>query len=103
LVEKKPAEGGRAGQGGPKPIGKSWTNARFLTIGERMNRTNVGKCIRVAQEKRDISTVNMAKDWKVARQQVHRWRSVQDMRLHQIESFAEYFNMTRDEFLKLGD
>lgn len=68
-----------------------------------MNRTNVGKCIRIAQEKRDVSTQNMARDFSVHRQQVQRWRSAQDMRLHRIEEFAEYFRMGRDEFLKLGD
>lgn len=68
-----------------------------------MSTTNVGKCIRVAQEKRDISTIQMAKDFNVARQQVHRWRGSPDMRIHKIEEFAAYFKMTRDEFLKLGD
>lgn len=66
-------------------------------------RTNVGKCVRIAQAKREISTANMADDFGVFRQQVQRWRSANDMRLHKVEELAEYFGMSRDEFLKLGD
>jgi hypothetical protein len=68
-----------------------------------MVKTNVGKCIRVAQEMRDISTSTMCKDFGVSRQQVHRWRSSDDMRVHKVEEFANYFNMGRNEFLSLGD
>lgn len=68
-----------------------------------MNKTNVGKCIRIAQEKRGVSTLTMAEHFNVHRQQVQRWRSSEDMRLHRIEQFANYFDMTRDEFLQLGD
>ena len=68
-----------------------------------MMSTNVGKCIRVAQEKRDISTAAMAKDFGVARQQAYRWRNSEDMRVHKVEEFANYFGMDRNEFLNLGD
>jgi len=68
-----------------------------------MSKTNVGKCIRMAQEKRDVTTMKMAEDFNVHRQQVQRWRSSEDMRISRIERFAEYFGMNRNEFLELGD
>jgi protein tyrosine phosphatase len=68
-----------------------------------VSKTKVGKCIKIAQEKRDITTMQMARDFNVHRQQVQRWRASDDMRLHKIEEFAEYFRMSRDEFLRLGD
>jgi hypothetical protein len=68
-----------------------------------MVKTNIGKCIRVAQEMRDISTSKMARDFGVVRQQVHRWRNAEDMRVHKAEEFANYFDMDRNAFLSLGD
>ena len=66
-------------------------------------RTNVGLCVRMAQVKKDISTARMAEDFGTFRQQIQRWRSASDMHLHKIEMLADYFGMTRDEFLGLGD
>lgn len=66
-------------------------------------RTDVGKCVKMAQIKNEISTAKMAEDFGVFRQQIQRWRSANDMRLHKIEELADYFGMSRDEFLKLGE
>lgn len=64
---------------------------------------DIGKCVRVAQEVRGISSKNMAADFKTTKQQVWRWRNAEDMKLSQIEKLAEYFKMSLDQFLAIGD
>ena len=64
---------------------------------------DIGKCVRVAQEVRGISSKNMAADFKTTKQQIWRWRNAEDMKLSQIEKLAEYFKMSLDQFLTIGD
>ena len=68
-----------------------------------MQRIDVGKCIKIAQAKRDISVDQMARDMKVVKQQVYRWRQADDIKLRKVEELAEYFDMSLIEFLQLGD
>jgi hypothetical protein len=65
-----------------------------------MELTNVGKCLINAQWKRQVTNKKMAEDFGVVRQQVEKWRKMEDMHLHKIERFAQYFDMSREEFLK---
>lgn len=64
---------------------------------------NIGRCVRVAQEVRGISSKKMAADFKTTKQQIWRWRNADDMKLSKIEELAEYFNMTLYQFLTVGD
>lgn len=64
---------------------------------------NIGKCVRVAQEMRGISSKKMATDFKTTKQQVWRWRNAEDMKLSRIEILAKYFKMSLYNFLKIGD
>jgi len=64
---------------------------------------NIGKCVRVAQEMRGITSKKMAADFKTTKQQVWRWRNADDMKLSKIEELAEYFKMTLYQFLTVGD
>jgi len=64
---------------------------------------NIGKCVRVAQEMRGVSSKQMAADFKTTKQQVWRWRNAEDMKLSKIEELAEYFKMTLNQFLTVGD
>ena len=64
---------------------------------------NIGKCFRVAQEARNISTKKLAADFKTTKQQVWRWRNAKDMKVSKVEEFAKYFKLTRNDFLDLGD
>ena len=64
---------------------------------------DIGKCVRVAQEMRGISSKQMAADFKTTKQQVWRWRNAEDMKLSKIEELAEYFKMTLYQFLTVGD
>ena len=63
---------------------------------------DTGKCIRKAQEVTGISNQKMAEDYGVSRQQVHRWRTNDTMNIKSAHQFAEYFDMTVIDFLKLG-
>jgi ribosome-binding protein aMBF1 (putative translation factor) len=64
---------------------------------------NIGKCVRVAQEVRDISSQKLAADFKTTKQQVWRWRNAEDMKVSKVEELAQYFKLTRNDFLDLGD
>ena len=64
---------------------------------------NIGKCVRVAQEMRGVSSKQMAADFKTTKQQVWRWRNAEDMKLSKIEELAEYFKMTLNQFLTVGN
>ena len=64
---------------------------------------NIGRCVRVAQEVRGISSKKMAADFKTTKQQVWRWRNADDMKLSRIEILAEYFDMSLYQFLTIGD
>ena len=64
---------------------------------------DIGKCVRVAQEMRGVSTKQMAADLKTTKQQVWRWRNAEDMKLSKIEELAEYFDITLYQFLTIGD
>lgn len=61
-----------------------------------------GLCLRVAQTKYGKPTMKMAEDYGVARQQVHRWRTAQDMKLSKMQEFADYFGISLVEYIKLG-
>lgn len=63
--------------------------------------TDVGKCIRVAQAIRNIKSSELARGLDVAPQQVVRWRSAKNIRLHQLQVIAKYFDMGLDEFVSL--
>lgn len=67
-----------------------------------MSRTDVGICFRVAQQLTGKTTGVICKDYGVTRQQVQRWRQADDMRLHKIEEFAEYFGLSLEQYLSLG-
>jgi len=64
---------------------------------------DIGKCVRVAQEMRGITSQKLAADFKTNKQQVSRWRNATDMKLSKVNEFAEYFGMTLHQFLKVGD
>lgn len=63
---------------------------------------DVGKCIKVAQMKRNIESEKMAHDFGVVKQQIYRWRNTEDMTVSKADEFAKYFGMTLTEFLELG-
>lgn len=64
-------------------------------------KTDAGRCIRVAQVLRDMSAQDIADRMGTTRQQVHRWRSQPNLKIHQIEDFARVFDMSVAELLSL--
>jgi DNA-binding Xre family transcriptional regulator len=63
--------------------------------------TNAGKCVRVAQAMRDISSANLARLSGVQPQQVMRWRKQENMKLHTMQQLCIIFEMGLDEFSAL--
>jgi ribosome-binding protein aMBF1 (putative translation factor) len=62
---------------------------------------NVGKCIRIAQEIKKVSTKDLCAEMGVARQQMHRWRHSENLKIHTVQSMADIFNMRLEEFVRL--
>lgn len=68
-----------------------------------MQLINFGECFRRAQDVTGLTDSQIMDDKKVLRQQVYRWRVTEDMHLHKIQRWAEYFGMTLSEFLGIDD
>ena len=64
--------------------------------------TNAGRCVIEAQKVRGVKSADLARLSGVMPQQVIRWRSQKNMKLHTIELLCGVFNMTLDEFCSLG-
>jgi len=66
------------------------------------NQINVGKCLRIAQEKTGVRNSQLADKMGVAVQQVSRWRNRDDMTVQKVSELASCLDMTVGEFLELG-
>lgn len=64
---------------------------------------DVGKSMRVGLAAADKSMSSLAVYIGATRQQVHYWSKKQDLKVSTVASMADYFGLTVDEFLKLGD
>ncbi len=62
---------------------------------------NIGRCIRIAQVKKDMTGADLANRMNVSRQQISRWRKADDMKFSRVEEFAAAFQMPVIEFLSL--
>lgn len=63
--------------------------------------SNVGKCIRIAQEAKDVKTRHICNELGICRQQLQRWRRQENLKLHTVQQFAGIFDMSVDEFITL--
>jgi transcriptional regulator with XRE-family HTH domain len=63
--------------------------------------SHIGKCIRIAQEMRSVSTKDLCDQMGVARQQMHRWKNSDNLKIHTVQSLADIFDMTVNEFIAL--
>lgn len=63
--------------------------------------TNVGKCLRIAQEKKGVSNRDLCEGMGVVRQQVTRWRKSENMKLHQLQEICKILGVGLDEFCSL--
>ena len=63
--------------------------------------SNVGKCIRIAQEAKEVKTRDICSELGICRQQLQRWRRQENLKLHTVQQFAGIFGMTVDEFISL--
>lgn len=62
---------------------------------------NLGERFKIAQDKTGKTTQKICTELQVTRQQVHRWRTANDMLIHKAQRFANYFEMSLQEFLGL--
>ena len=62
---------------------------------------NIGKCIRIAQEVRSMPTKDLCAQMGVARQQMHRWKNSDNLKIHTVQSLASIFDMSVNEFISL--
>lgn len=65
------------------------------------NQINIGRCIRIAQVKKEMTGSDLAAIMNVSRQQVARWRKADDMKWSRVCLFASAFQMPVLEFLSL--
>ena len=62
---------------------------------------NVGQCVCNAQLIRNMTQADFARGMGVSPQQITRWRTIANMRIHSIQDIASFFQMKVDEFLDL--
>ncbi|MDB4559248.1 helix-turn-helix transcriptional regulator [bacterium] len=68
-----------------------------------MKYANIGKCLKIAQVKKDMTTVSLANLLGVSPQVAGLMRQRPDMKYHQIQDICALFDMTVDDFLGLED
>lgn len=68
-----------------------------------MTYPNIGKSLKIAQAMKDVKNIELAEKFNVKPQQVIRWRGTEDMAIHRVQDFADYFGMSLSEFVGLGD
>lgn len=66
-----------------------------------MKYTHFGRCLKIAQTIRDVKNVELAKELGVKPQQINRLRKTEDINMHRVEWFADYFGMSVPEFMGL--
>lgn len=64
-----------------------------------MKLIHVGKCVIAAQEQKGISSVEFAKIAKTSPQQVLRWRTQSNMKLHTIQRVCNALDISVDAFI----
>jgi DNA-binding Xre family transcriptional regulator len=73
-----------------------------INIPQVTKMTNAGMCVIQAQKVRGIKSADLARSINVKPQQIIRWRSQKNMKLHTMEILCGVFDMTLDEFCSLG-
>ena len=68
-----------------------------------MKYANIGKCLKIAQVKKDMTTVTLANLLGVSPQVAGLMRQRPDMKYHQMQDICALFGMTVTEFLSLED
>jgi len=66
-------------------------------------RFDVGKSLRKVQAETRTSNIELAKSFNVSPVQVARWRSAGDLKFSRVVQLAEFFNVSLDDFARLGE
>jgi len=64
-----------------------------------MEMIHAGKCLKYAQELKGVKSMDLAKITKTSPQQVLRWRSNSNMKLHTIQLLALSLDITINDFI----
>lgn len=64
-----------------------------------MKLIHVGKCVIAAQEQKGISSVEFARIAKTSPQQVLRWRTQSNMKLHTIQRVCDALDISVESFI----
>ena len=63
---------------------------------------NVGRSLRKAQADKRVTNKTLADTIGVNPVQVARWRSAEDLKLSRVAQLANHFEMSIDDFLRIG-
>lgn len=66
-----------------------------------MKYANLGKCLKIAQVKKDMTTVTLARLLGVSPQVAGLMRQRADMKYHQMQDICALFDMSVEEFIAL--
>ena len=81
------------GKGGLCPI--------RLTQETKMNKPNLGRCLKIAQVKYDMNTARLAEKLMISPQVAARLRIMPDMKYYTILRICDVFKMEPSEFINL--
>jgi DNA-binding Xre family transcriptional regulator len=65
-------------------------------------RFNVGRSLRKVQADKRVTNKTLADKIGVHPEQVARWRSSEDLKLSRVAQLASHFEMSIDDFLRVG-
>lgn len=64
---------------------------------------NTGKSLRICLVKHDMSQTKLAQELNVSRASINRFCRTESMSMNSIQRFAEYFGISVNEFIALGE
>tara|TARA_R110000796_G_C14333213_1_gene409388 strand:+ start:403 stop:612 length:210 start_codon:yes stop_codon:yes gene_type:complete len=67
-----------------------------------MELLDAGKCLRLAQKSKGVSSAKLAKITQTSPQQVFRWRASKNMKLHTIQLVTLAMDITIADFITFG-
>jgi DNA-binding Xre family transcriptional regulator len=70
-----------------------------MTCRSEVNMTDVGKCLRVAMARQDMTSAELARLLSVTPQQVVRWRKAKTLKLDTIEMILYQLDLDLEDFV----
>jgi transcriptional regulator with XRE-family HTH domain len=67
-----------------------------------MELIDAGKCLRLAQLQKNVSSAKLSRIIKTSKQQVLRWRRSKNMKLHTLQLLALSLDLSVSEFIEFN-